>query len=158
MSTWAELSAPESEDVWVRFTAAFQFRPSVSPEDWPTFRLPTPFVTWSIDSTWTWTDEALTQTSRDALAAFSSALPPGQRMYALDWQHPCWSFDPHAQFERWEVPVIPNRDYCLFLAPQLEWGWLGHPWEKSISIFGEPLLGVVSANVPALFTSILRRS
>jgi hypothetical protein len=78
-------------------------------------------------------------------------------MFALDWQHTCWSFDPHATFENWEVPLIPNGDYCLFLAPQLEWGWLGHPWEQSICVFGEPLLHTLLANPPALFTKIVRR-
>jgi hypothetical protein len=138
VSAWKELSPREYDEAWDRFDAAVRFKPSVHAADWPSFEPPAPFITWSISL-----DADL---DTFALAAFRSALTPGQRMFVLDWQHTCWSFDPHANFERWEIPVIANGDYSFFLAPQLEWGWLGHPWEESICVFGEPLLGLVRMN------------
>ena len=148
MSAWKELTQAEYDDVWDRFVNVFAFKPSVHSADWPSFDPPGRFITWSVSAEATLDDFAL--------AAFRRSLPPGQRMFALDWQHTCWSFDPHAAFERWEVPVVPNGDYYLFLSPQLEWGWLGHPWEESICIFGEPMLNIALAQPPAPFTTIIR--
>lgn len=43
----------------------------------------------------------------------------GQRMYALDWQDECYSFDPFLPFEKnefdeWLISVFPNGDYLFF--------------------------------------------
>ena len=149
MSAWKELTSQEYDEVWDRFVDEFAFKPSVQEADWPSFEPLGPFITWSLSAGATLDDFAL--------AAFRKLLAPGKRMFALDWRHVCWSFDPHAAFERWEVPVIPNGDYYLFIAPDFEWGWLGHPWEQSICIFGEPLLSFVAANQPEAFTEIIRR-
>ncbi len=55
------------------------------------------------------------------------------------------------------IPVLPNGDYYVFLSPELDWGWFGHPWEQTICIFGERLLAAVAENPPTLFTQVLRR-
>src|SRR4051812_4832640 len=43
---WGELPAHREDRVWDRFTAAFRFAPSVSPDDWPSFEVPAPSITW----------------------------------------------------------------------------------------------------------------
>ena len=45
---WKELSRHRYDKVWDSFDQEFQFRPSVSAKDWPTFREPAPSITWDI--------------------------------------------------------------------------------------------------------------
>ena len=52
------------------------------------------------------------------LAAFRHCLSPSERLYALDWQHPGYWFDPHGAFDPsdpdgWKVPVFPAGDYYI---------------------------------------------
>lgn len=176
MSAWEQLSTAEEDDVWKRFQAQFRFRPSVHAKDWPAILEPHPFITWAIPDPWSAPDTA--DLHRCALAAFRRALPAGERMVALDWQHPCFWFRPHEPVEswglsdwglqrepsavvgdedRWRIPVLPNGDYFIFLSTTLGWGWFGHPWEQTICVFGKPLLAAVAVEPPALFSKILRR-
>jgi hypothetical protein len=155
MSGWTELSAEEDDSVWKEVSARFRFTPSVRAEVWPGFRPPSPFITWSIPDPWS--EAAMADLDARALEAFRKTLAPGARMFALDWQHPSFWFSPHQPLEPWLVPVLPNGDYCLFLAPGLEWGWFGHPWEQSLCVFGEPLLGAVLASPPRLLSEVLRQ-
>jgi hypothetical protein len=45
---WVELPRHRYDKVWDRFDEAFGFRPSASPEGWPSFREPAPPATWRI--------------------------------------------------------------------------------------------------------------
>ena len=155
MSAWAALSAVEEDATWNQFCSRFAFRASVRPEEWPGIREPAPFVTWAIPDPWS---EAATEDLHErALSAFRIAVPPGERMLALDWQHPCWWLSPHASVDHWEVPVLPNGDYFVFLSRDLEWGWFGHPWEQTICVFGAPQLAALAHNLPAIFSRVLRQ-
>jgi hypothetical protein len=155
MSAWTGLSGAEEDEIWDRFCLRFAFRASVRPDAWPGIREPSPFVTWAIPDPWP--AAATDELHACALAAFRAVLGHGERMFALDWQHPCWWFAPHESVERWEVPVLPNGDYFIFLSPELEWGWFGHPWEQSICVFGAPLIAALDQNPPAMFSRILRQ-
>ena len=54
------------------------------------------------------------------------------------------------------VPVLPNGDYYLYLAPDLSFGTFGHPWEQTICVFGAPLLAATESNRPRLLTRAVR--
>ena len=121
MSAWTELSEREYAEIWDRFCLRYEFKPSVRPNDWPGIRERAPSVTWAIPDPWSQAE--IDDLHVRALAAFRTALPNDQAMFALDWQHTCWWFRPHDSDGTWEVPVLPNGDYCIFLEPQLDWGW-----------------------------------
>ncbi len=74
-------------------------------------------------------------------------------VYALEWQKPGYRFipsvaSPPGRIDSWLVPVIPDGDYYLFVASDLRFGWLSHPWEQSVCVYGE----LVAALSPALAT------
>lgn len=154
-AAWTELREAESADVWTRFARERHFRPSVQPTEWPGLAEPSPFVTWAVPDPWSESD--LEDLHECALRAFRKALPPSAVMYALDWQHTSYRLSPHAEVEPWLVSAIPNGDYSIFLAPELGWGWFGHPWEQTICVFGAPLLAALVEAPPVLFTRALRR-
>ncbi|WEZ69740.1 DUF2716 domain-containing protein [Bacillus altitudinis] len=51
----------------------------------------------------------------------------------------------------WRVPVLPNGDDYFFLSKEITRGLLGHPWEQSITIFGEGLIDSFTRHRPFLF-------
>jgi hypothetical protein len=58
----------------------------------------------------------------------------------------------------WDVGgLLPNGDYTIFVGRDHAYGILGHPWERSLCIFGEPALAVFTARNQAIPPTILRR-
>lgn len=79
---------------------------------------------------------------RNAIKAFIDCTNENERIFALNWQHQGYSFNPRLEMERnkfdeWLIPLIPDGDYCLFLQEELEWGILGIPLKNEIIVFGE---------------------
>jgi hypothetical protein len=141
---WEKLREPEYGSVWDRFYEKFDFHASMRPEHWPSFVEPSDSVTWDIAP-------LLNDRSNsypDAEAEVSAALHRGildvigddEFAYALDWQHTCYRFRPalaSTRPETWRVAALPDGDYFLFVARDLRFGWLSHPWEQSICVFGD---------------------
>ncbi|MDQ5823304.1 MAG: DUF2716 domain-containing protein [Chloroflexota bacterium] len=162
---WAELLHHERDAVWDRFYALFDFKPSTKAKVWPGIKEPTPSITYSIASFYKTTSNPRVL-ERDlnikTLQALRKCVPPGQRLYALDWQHPCYWFYPHrleaaGDTYRWRVPVLPNGDYYIFLAEDLSFGLFGHPWEQTLCVFGQALLNAFAQDMPLLFGKPVRR-
>jgi hypothetical protein len=68
-----------------------------------------------------------------------------KRMYALNWKHDTYSFDPYLTFERdkfneWLAPAFPNGDLLCFLNDDFTDGVFGDGWNYRIIIWGENLL------------------
>ena len=79
----------------------------------------------------------------------------------MDWQHTCFTFDPHAGFEfenmeEWPIPPFPNGDYYLFLTENLFGGFFGHPWEQSICVIGEAFVDQLENAPPDVFSNLIR--
>ena len=91
------------------------------------------------------------------LAVFAACTPPHGRIYALDWQHESFWLQPHVAFDAWRVPVLPDGDYYIFLAPDFSRGLFGHPWEWTMCVFGAPLLSALEPGMPRLFSVPIRR-
>lgn len=88
--------------------------------------------------------------------ALQACVSKGDKIFALDWHHTSYLFDPYARFDfrdecEWLVPVLPDGDFYIFLAPDFKFCLLGHPWEQTISIFGENFISAVKSNKPKLF-------
>ena len=90
------------------------------------------------------------------LKALQSCTLKQEFIYALDWQHECYLFNPHApidkdEFGEWLVSVIPNGDYCFFIHQDFQWGLLGGPRQQTVTVFGSPLIRAIERNSPVLF-------
>jgi hypothetical protein len=86
-------------------------------------------------------------------------ISKGKRVFALDWQHDCYSFDPKLPFEKnkfdqWLIPVFPNGDLCFFFTNDLTNGIFGDGWEHTLTLFGEEIINSFKKNLPILFQNI----
>lgn len=53
--------------------------------------------------------------------------------------------------------VYPNGDYYLSVDPGLCFGTFGHPWERTLSVWGAGLLAAVEERLTRLLGEPLRR-
>jgi hypothetical protein len=44
----------------------------------------------------------------------------------------------------WPVPVFPHGDYYIFLEEGMTMGTFGHPWEKTLCVFGQDLIDALT--------------
>ena len=89
---------------------------------------------------------------------FVSVTKEGRQMYALDWQHSAFLFNPRNKEEQksfWKEDnrylgggynaffpsFYPDGDYYFFIDEFFEFGYLGHPWRQEIWVFGDELIG-----------------
>ena len=76
-------------------------------------------------------------------------------IYALDWQHDCFIFNPAENIgintewydEQRECNVYfptyyPNGDYYAFVSADYTYGMFGYPWTKEIYIVGDKLIAL----------------
>jgi len=163
MAAWKEQPSEDYESVWTPFDRRFHFRPSTT--EWPGFREPLQSITYDISHVYGDSDryEQLTlDLCRKLVAALRRCTPAGDFVDVLDWHHPSYRFWPHEAFEfasedDWPIPPLPNGDYYIFLARDLELGVLGHPWEQTMCTFGAPLLEAFARDLPLLFDRPIRR-
>ena len=88
---------------------------------------------------------------------FVSVIEEDGRMYALDWQHSAFIFNPRKLNEQeccWKEDIryqgggynayfpsfYPDGDYYFFIDESFRFGYLGHPWRKEIWVFGDELI------------------
>lgn len=144
---WSYLPRDEEDVAWELFRDRFQsFRPSIYPKDWPAVVDPAPSVTF---------DLSVPENSPGVWSAqFDAINAEAQRCFVkvqddpywivLDWQHPGYRLNAAAHAEtfdaEWPVPVFPNGDYYIFARPDFSTGTFGHPWEKTLCVFGSELV------------------
>ena len=162
------LNEQESKAVWNRFTGQFRFRPDSQYRGhsllwWKRpFRLTRPWAVYALEGM---TEEQIGQTGKAVKAALLAATKPGGRLYALDWQHSAFLYDPRNEEEQrserrtdengqeWTAVFpfyYPDGDYYFFLDEGFRFGYLGHPWRKEIWVFGEKLLPEIAKIAPDL--------
>ncbi len=146
-SAWQQLPEDEHRRYSKQFYNDFDFRANTSPEGWPAVKEPADSVTYdlSVIPDGPKRGAAYDAINAEALRAFVWAMPEVEKLLVLDWQHPSYWFDPKVQAltwrAEWEVPVYPDGDYFSFLTPDFSEGTFGHPWEQTICVFGERLVG-----------------
>ncbi|MFX3640069.1 MAG: DUF2716 domain-containing protein [Candidatus Pristimantibacillus sp.] len=57
----------------------------------------------------------------------------------------------------WIISIYPDGDYHFFIARDFSWGILGHPWEKTITIYGEKLISYLLKDEPRMLNTVLQR-
>ncbi|MEV7526044.1 DUF2716 domain-containing protein [Streptomyces sp. NPDC091371] len=149
------LIGPGAGDLlWDRLEREYGFDPDI--EKFPGFAPPGACATWRL------TDPLTGELDRIVRPALTALTRPGGRLVWLDWQHTGYDFDPHRVGgpgrPDWPGEVYPNGDYYLYLHPDLRFGTFGHPWEQTLTVFGEPLLAAVEAELTGLLGEPLRRT
>ena len=160
-----ELSTLEYREVWDRIYHDFKFEPSIS--DFPSLQVSKSFITYDVSRYLNGSvgvdlyEKAYNDLEKKSLLVFQELTQSNEYMYALDWQHSCYWINPRlefpkSEFDEWTVPIFPNGDYYFFIQKNFEWGLVGHPWERTITIFGEKLIRTFGENRPIMFQEIVR--
>ncbi|WP_419881543.1 DUF2716 domain-containing protein [Peribacillus sp. B-H-3] len=162
MKNWIPFSDQESDQIWDKIHRDFKFKPSIS--KFPSFKVPHPFITYDISGFFGESADldAYDDLEEKALDAFKESTLADEYILAFDWQHECYWVNPRLEFERdefgeWTIPIFPNGDYYFFIQKDFKWGYLGHPWGKSITIFGKKLMEAFDKQKPRMFRKILRQ-
>ncbi|VWX34570.1 conserved hypothetical protein [Exiguobacterium oxidotolerans] len=150
--SWIPMTQAEDEKVWHVIDQQFQFSPSTTM--FPSFYAPSPFITYEVDY------EKREEMERELRRILTELTVEGERVMALDWNHQGYWIDPRHPFLRneegdWMIPAVPDGDYSFFIARDFRWGYLGHPWEGSITLFGEDLISAFQGT--GIFTKEIRR-
>ena len=133
----------EYDQIWGQVYEKLSFQPSIHPGV-NTFELDMPHRVYRLPE-FVWNEE------QEALVERLMAAAISEEIYALDWQHPAYAYLPGelhhkewhdaAQKANMYFPTYyPNGDYYFFVAKDLSFGWLGHPWQKKLTLFGEKML------------------
>lgn len=147
------LEEQEYEIIWNRIYEELNFRPSIEPHVVP-FSFEMDHSIYDISN--------MSETQIDDMddlitAAFIHCTVEGELLYALDWQHCGFKFDPRHDEERKSIYVedsrymgggyhayfpgyYPDGDYYFFIDCKFRFGYLGHPWQEKIWIFGTDLM------------------
>jgi hypothetical protein len=56
----------------------------------------------------------------------------------------------------WPGYVYPDGDYYLYLTGDMRLGTFGHPWERTLCVFGEALLAQVTDRITDLLGAPVR--
>ena len=148
IGTWTRLDEHEHRDVWDRFDRQFHFLPNgIRPEQ--AILEPKPSITFDIRQIWDpasadHMDASISAIDAAARRAFLAGFGHDVELLILDWQHDAFRLKPAD-----EVPVpvgadgfpllptvVPDGDYYIYAIPDLAEGTFGHPWEKSLCVFG----------------------
>lgn len=164
MENWIELTPDEYRYVWDKFSKDFKFNPSGIKQNSPTFTPIEPFIVFDISHLYGNNFTELYQDlEQSILKAFCECMDKIEYLYVLDWQHTSYLFNPYLdstrnEFDELPIPLYPNGDYYLFLNKTMSWGYLAHPWEQTITLFGHEIIIAVGKYRPKLFSKVIKRS
>lgn len=146
---WGQLSDEENERNWAIFRDRFGFTPGIDARSWPAIAEPIPSVVFDLGAApaatpgaWAARVDAI---NAEALRCFVTDWNDDPNFVVLDWQHPGYTFDAEAhaaakELAEWRVPVYPNGDYYIFSRDDFTEGTFGHPWERTLCVFGERMV------------------
>ena len=159
------LGDEECRQIWDRIDEALQFRPSVRANI--PFQLPEPWVVH--DLAYFPVDQQYEDFESAVVQALAGCLGEDGWIYALDWQHSGFRYDPRlpiTEHDHWVEDerfrrlgggynayfpdFYPDGDYYFFVQRDLNWGYLGHPWRRELWLFGAPLIEALSSRLEAL--------
>lgn len=150
--SWIPMTQAEDEKVWHVIDQQFQFSPSTTV--FPSYHAPSSFITYEVDY------EKREEIERELGRILTEMTVEGERVMALDWNHQGYWIDPRRPFLQneegdWMIPAVPDGDYSFFIARDFRWGYLGHPWEGSITLFGEDMISAFQGT--DIFMNEIRR-
>jgi len=152
--SYQKLDESSYRDVWDMFYSRFAFKPDYHARNRPAIIEPPPFVTYRFRDAYG--DEDVDDLNRRFVHAFKEITDPGECMYALDWQHESYIFCPHEDWSDLPISIFPDGDYFIFLNKDFTQGTFGHPWQRSLCVFGERLLQVIREGTPNIIEAVIR--
>ena len=153
---WINLNDSEYKEMWDRFYKKFNFNPSTDRKDFPSFKEPSPFITYDISNNYE--VSTIDEWYKIVLKVLKECTGKEEFIYALDWQHDSFLYNPHFQNEEdsWVIEPFPNGDYYIFIPNDMRWGILTQPWEETICIYGKDLIDSFSRHNPKMLQTIKR--
>ncbi|NIL91695.1 hypothetical protein RhoFasSB10_04044 [Rhodococcus fascians] len=160
---WTELDRSVTSEHWSRFDNKFGFRPGTTPDSWPAIAEPAPSMTFDLDAdtvrtmaSWSARVDAV---NAEALRCFVTEFADAPTFVVLDWQHPGYSFDAQAHADaaenaEWRVPVYPDGDYYIFTRDGFTEGTFGHPWERTLCVFGPRMVATLGRTLATWLPTI----
>lgn len=144
MSNWNVLSESEYNKAWDFVFNNLDFKP----HEKKVINFATPNICFDISNFYNHGfSEGLYDNLHESALQWFKEIYGGTKMYALNWQHDCYSFDPNFPFEKdgvgeWLIPVFPNGDYLFFLTSDFNNGIFSDGINLTFSLWGEDLLKV----------------
>ena len=145
----------EYSDIWHTIYQDFHFYPTTNIDAVP-FRLPGEYAVFRLNRVW---DDRQEQLVREIMLRMYGDC----ELYALDWQHDCFTYRPGEQipiryhyydggrdYNVYFPTYYPDGDYHFFLDKTLSSGLLGHPWQKKLYVLSGPLIDIVKEYAAAL--------
>jgi len=138
------LNEEQYRNIWDWVYDTLDFRPNVYRGHdfplWKPFGIPTKHVVYGFEN--------MTQKHADIMdelieQALINVTAPGQRIYALDWQHDGYLYDPRQICKEphyWFPGYYPDGDYYFHIDEHLQFGYLSHPWRQEVWVFGDVLI------------------
>lgn len=120
------------------------------------FQIDKKYVVYGIENSFR-SDELVDMANETIRNIFILITNENQRIYALDWHHSAFLYDPRNIEEQKSFWVenksgkyfadfpsfIPDGDYYFFIEENFEFGYLGHPWREEVWIWGDALINKV---------------
>lgn len=141
------------EEVWDKVYDTLHFFPTTGNTVLP-FKISAPHTVFGISCS---KECELREFHRLITEAFINCTAPGELLYALDWQHSAFLFDPRKPEQMESIYVedskysdggywacfpdyYPDGDYYFFIDEQFRFGYLSHPWREEVWVFGDCLI------------------
>lgn len=151
------LNEEERRRVWDRVDGELNFFPNCAGRSFefhiPPFEIKGNHVVYAIENT----DDDISRMNSLITNAFINCTKPGERIFALDWQHSAFLFNPRNPEEQESIYVkdaryfgggynayfpdyYPDGDYYFFISEDFRFGYLTHPWREEAWVFGDELI------------------
>jgi hypothetical protein len=154
MNNWKLLNDLEYKQSWDFISDKLNFKPYQKKD---TILLPIPNKHFDISDYYNdgFIDELYDDLHNCALLWFKT-IANGERMYALNWQHECYSFEVDLPFEKtefneWIIPVFPNGDFLFFLTRDFKNGIFADGINFTICLWGDDMMNALEINTPKMF-------
>ncbi len=131
---WHELSKKESDQAWDNFNKRFNF--IANKDIFPELIMKLPFIQFDISHIFLDDWDDYKQYIKLGEKLLKMVCQANEQMYALDWQHTCFKFNPHKGLGENEHMLLPNGDYYIFATTDFQELWFGHPWQKKVTLAG----------------------
>lgn len=131
-------------DIWNKIYKEFHFSPSINKQEAP-FKFNVRSVCYKLNEYWSNEQETIVNEIFKKLS--------DDDLYALDWQHDCFEYNPQENIELgysyhdderdcnvYFPSYYPSGDYYFFVSKNWEYGMFGHPWRKEIYLIGKKLI------------------
>lgn len=142
------------DQAWAPFEARFAFKANFHERVMPAITLPPRCLVIDLASVFAHEGPRFAAGEAAINAAALRAfvwLAGSQALTALDWQHTSYRYSPAehavAELTYWPIPIFPNGDYYVHFAPGVTWGTFGHPWQESLTLWGDELIESLGAEL-----------